>query len=211
MANPWWSVPLDDYEAHMSAPGIEQLDALADLFAVAVRSLRPASVAVLGIAGGNGLDRIDSRITTRIAGLDVNPSYLEAVRRRYSGLPGLELHCVDLAHEAVDLEPVQLVHAALVFEHAGTGHCLENALSLVSPDGALSVVLQMPGEGGEVSPSPFLSMQALNPHLSLVDPRWLIETLAARGFDLSNQYDRALPGSKAFWMGVFARSRSNTR
>ena len=132
MANPWLSVPLDDYKAHMNAPGIGQLDALADLLAVAVSSFRPASVAMLGIAGGNGLDRIDSRITTRIVGLDVNPSYLDAVRRRYAGMPGLQLHCVDLAHETVDLEPVQLVHAALVFEHTGTGRCLENALSLVS-------------------------------------------------------------------------------
>ena len=209
MANPWLSVPLDDYEAHMSAPDVRQLDALADLFAVAVSSFRTASVAVLGIAGGNGLDRIDSRITTRIVGLDLNPSYLEAVRRRYAGLPGLELHCVDLSRETVDLEPVQLVHAALVFEHTGTGRCLENALSLVSGDGALSVVLQMPGEGAEVSPSPVVSMQALKPHFSLVDPEWLTETLAARGFELRNQSHRALPGGKAFWMGVFARSRLN--
>ncbi len=118
--------------------------------------------------------------TTRIVGVDVNPSYLEAVRRRYAGLPGLELYCVDLAHEAVDLEPAQLVHAALVFEHAGTGRCLENAVSLVSWHGALSVVLQMPGEWVEdVSPSPFLSMQALKPCLSLIDPRWLMR-LAGR-------------------------------
>jgi len=37
---------------------------------------------------------------------------------------------------------VELVHAALIFEHAGTGRCLENAISLVSPGGHLSVVTQ---------------------------------------------------------------------
>ena len=211
MANPWLSVPLDDYEAHMSAPGIGQLAVLADLFGVAVRSRRPASVAVLGIAGGNGLDRIDSRITARIAGLDVNPAYLDAVRRRYSGLPGLELHCVDLAQDAVRLAPVQLVHAALLFEHTGTGRCLDHVLPLVSSGGALSVVLQTPGQGVEdVSPSSVASMQALKPHFSPIDPGWLTETLIARGFELPHQCHRALPGGKTFWMGVFARSHSVT-
>jgi threonine dehydrogenase-like Zn-dependent dehydrogenase len=210
MTNPWLSVPLDDYEAHMSAAGIGQLDALAGLFDVALRSRRPASVAVLGIAGGNGLALIDSRITTRVVGVDVNPAYLDAVRRRYPGMPGLEPHCADLAREALALPPVQLVHAALVFEHAGTGLCLENALSLVAPGGALSVVLQLPGEGvQEVGPSAFAAMQALKPHLSLIDPEWLVETLAARGFELPHQCRRPLPGGKAFWMGVFARSGFN--
>jgi hypothetical protein len=209
MANPWLSVPLDDYEAHMSAPGIGQLAVLADLFGVALRFRRPASVAVLGIAGGNGLDRIDSRVTTRIVGLDVNPAYLDAVRRRYSGLPGLELYCVDLAQDAIELPPVQPVHAGLVFEHAGTGLCLENTLSLVASGGALSVVLQLPGDGVEdVSPSVVASMQALKPHFSPIDPRWLTETLIARGFEPPYQYHRALPGGKTFWTGVFARCHS---
>ena len=80
---------------------------------------RPESVAVLGIAGGNGLHNVDPTITKRVVGLDVNPSYLEAVRSRYAPKCDLELHCVDLAEQRVGLEPVQLVHAALVFEHAG--------------------------------------------------------------------------------------------
>jgi hypothetical protein len=46
------------------------------------------------------------------------------------------------------LEPVQLVHAALVFEHAGVDDCLDNALSMIAPGGNLSVVLQMPAENG---------------------------------------------------------------
>ena len=55
----WLRVPLADYEGHMSAAGVEQLAPLADLFRQALTQTNPESVAILGIAGGNGLEHID--------------------------------------------------------------------------------------------------------------------------------------------------------
>ncbi|SPE39412.1 Methyltransferase type 11 [Candidatus Sulfopaludibacter sp. SbA3] len=207
MVNLWLSLPLADYEGHMASPAVQQLGALSDLFAEALEHSRPESVAILGIAGGNGLDRMDGAVTRRIVALDINPSYLDAVRQRYGGIPGLELHCVDLSAQLVDISPVQLVHAALVFEHAGTLRCLENALSLVAAGGALSVVLQLPGESA-VGPSEFSSVQNLKSLFSLLDPAWLQNTLARRGFQLERESRRALPGGKAFWMGIFRPARA---
>ena len=182
------------------------MDALSNLFADALACCRPESVAILGIAGGNGLERIDGNITRRIVGLDVNPLYLEAVRRRFAAGYDLELHSVDLAEEIAPLEPVHLVHAALVFEHAGVGRCLENALSLVAPGGALSAVLQLPSESeANVGASPFPSMQSLGSHFSLIDPAWFREKLEHSGFRLKHQSRLALPAGKGFWMGVFVR------
>ena len=89
MSNPWLTVPLSEYEQHMRSVEVQQLGALSNLFAEAIGRCRPLSIAVLGIAGGNGLDHIDSSITVRVVGLDLNPLYLEAVRQRYSHLPGL--------------------------------------------------------------------------------------------------------------------------
>jgi hypothetical protein len=206
MSNPWLGIPLADYERHMNSREVQQLRALSDLFTEALAFCRPVSVAVLGIAGGNGLDQIDTRITKRVLGLDVNPHYLIAVRQRFPFFPGLELHCLDLAENRVNLAPVQLVHAGLVFEHAGVGRCLENALSLVAPEGTLSVVLQLPSESQPcVSSTPFASIQNLKSHFSLIDPAWLGDTLAQRQFRLARQTRRSLPGDKAFWMGIFAR------
>jgi len=207
MDNPWLSLPLEDYEWHMNSPEVQQLRVLSDLFAEVLAICRPASVAILGVAGGNGLDRIDPWITKRIVGLDVNPIYLDAVRRRYSHLRGLELHCIDLAAERFTSgEPVQLVHAALVFEHAGTGRCLDNAEFLVSRKGVLSVVIQLPAPtGAAVGVSPFPSMRSLESHFSFVDRDWLGDALAARTFRLNDERFRALPAGKAFWMGVFQR------
>lgn len=206
MSNPWLSIPLADYEGHMNSPEVLQLDALSELFAEALACCRPDSVAVLGIAGGNGLQHVDRTITTRVVGVDVNSSYLEATRNRHAASGGLELHCVDLAKERVGWEPVQLVHAALVFEHAGVELCLENALSLVAPGGSLSVVLQLPSEEGQnVAASRFRSMQTLKSGFALVDPEWLRQMLARHNFLRAYETRRSLPAGKGFWMGVFRR------
>lgn len=118
----------------------------------------------------------------------------------------LQLFCADLAEQTVDVEPVQLVHAALVFEHAGVGRCLENALSLVAPGGFLSAVLQLPSDLEQsVSPTEFSSMQNLKPHFSLIDPQWFQETLEQQRFRLEEQVQRSVPAGKKLWMGIFRR------
>ncbi len=208
MLNPWLTIPLTDYEGHMKSAAVQQLDALSDLFEEAVKFCKPASVAILGIAGGNGLDRINSSLMQRIVGIDINPLYLAAVRERNPELPQLELHCIDLAEQVVNFEPVQLVHAALIFEHAGVNRCLDNALSLVTDDGSLSVVLQLPSESEQnISGSGYSSIQALSAHFSLIDPCWLIETLVSRDFQLQNELQRSTLAGKEFWMGIFTRKR----
>jgi hypothetical protein len=167
MSNPWLHISLADYEGHMGSAGVGQLDVLSELFGVALELCHPASVAVLGVAGGNGLDRVDNNVTHRVVGLDVNPFYLDEVRRRYGEKCNLDLHCVDLAEQRVELEPVQLVHAGLVFEHAGVDRCLENAVSLVTAGGAISVVIQLPSEVEHgVGSSKLPSMQKLKPYFS---------------------------------------------
>jgi hypothetical protein len=207
MSNPWLNIPLADYEGHMCSPEVQQLDALSELLGVALGRCLPTSVAVLGIAGGNGLDQVDPRITKRVVGLDLNPLFLKEVRNRYGETCNLDLHCVDLAEQRVECEPVQLVHAALVFEHAGVDRCLENAVSLVGPDGALSAVLQLPSEVGQVvGSSDFPSMLRLKDHFSLVDPFWLSRELARRGFRIIHEVHRSVPAGKRFWMGIFGRS-----
>ena len=116
---------------------------------------------------------------------------------------------MDLAAQVVELPPVRLVHAALIFEHAGLDRCLENALSLVGPNrvpvhGAPTAGRRR-GEhrGHSVSP-----IQALKPHFSLIDPAQFGRTLEGRGFRLEFQTRRPLPEGKAFWMGISRRWRS---
>lgn len=208
MANPWLGIPLADYEGHMAAEGIGQACALRELFGRALEYARPASVALLGSAGGNGLDRIDPVVTRRVAGFDINPAYLDETRRRYAAsLPHLELHAVDLASGSADTPPFALVHAALLFEHTGLAGGLENALSLVAPAGRLSVVLQLPSrETSGVGPSPFPSLQALAPGFQLIDPSRFRGAVETCGFRLEHEEWCPLPAGKVFWHGIFARA-----
>lgn len=190
----------------MKSAQVQQLDILSDLFAQALAYCRPTSVAILGIAGGNGLERIDTGVTKRIIGLDINSSYLEEIRRRYAEMSGLQLFCVDLAEQPVEFEPVQLVHAALVLEHAGVNRCLENALSLVVAGGFFSAVLQLPSDSeADVSPSEFSAIQSLRPHFSLIDPQWFQEALSKRNFRLEEQAQYSVAAGKGLWMGIFSR------
>ena len=212
MSNPWLAVPLNEYEQHMSSAEVQQLGVLSDLLAEAIGCCRPSSIAVLGIAGGNGLECVDTSITERIVGFDLNPQYLEAVRQRHSYLPGLELHCVDLSQQRLEFEPVQLVHAAMIFEHAGIDCCLENAIAMVAPGGHLSVVLQLPSESGQKAvTSHFPSIESLGSHFSMISPEWLCELLAGRGFRLNHRTTRALPGGKGFWDGIFSAPDAQPR
>lgn len=207
--SPWTAIPLEDYEAHMASPSVGQLALLSDLFAEALTFATPESVAILGVAGGNGLERIDGSHTTRIYGIDLNPAYLKAARRRFASLSGLELVQEDLAATAVSHEPFDLVHAALIFEHAGLELCLENATRMTRVGGSLSIVLQLAAAQteSEISPSLVASIQLLKSSFRLIEPDRLRERLSQVQFKELRQWRRPLPGGKAFWMGIFRRER----
>jgi hypothetical protein len=83
MSDPWLSIPLADYEGHMGADNVQQLSALSGLFKHALDVCLPDSVAILGIAGGNGLEHANPATIKRIVGFDINPGYIDEVRRRF--------------------------------------------------------------------------------------------------------------------------------
>ena len=206
MSNPWLNVPLSDYEGHMGSPAVQQSEPLSRLFADALTLLRPASVAILGVAGGNGLERLNPTTVRRVVGIDINPEYLDAVSQRFPQLPGLELHHADLAEQTLDLPPVELVHAALIFEHAGTARALDNAIDLVAPGGALSVVLQLPGDPSQnIGNSGYTSVQVHSDHFALVDPIQFVHTLRSRNFRLSHRRRHPVPAGKALQLSIFTR------
>jgi len=206
MSNPWLSIPLEEYEGHMDSAGVEQLAPLAELFKCALDSCVPESVAILGVAGGNGLDQIDTTVTKRVVGVDVNQCYLDEAQGRFGSLPGLQLHCCDLTDSTLSLAPVLLVHAALIFEHVGLGVALDNALSLVAHRGSFSVVLQLPSEQESgVARTRYTSMQILKDHFQLINTREFQSLLDERGFHIVEQKTRLLPAGKALWLGIFTK------
>ena len=208
--NPWLSIPLADYEAHMSSAAVGQLQALSDLFAAALAFTNPESVAILGIAGGNGLERLHVNRVRRVVGIDINNSFLDETRKRFSHLSGLELHCANLADELPAIAPVDLVHAALVFEHAGLAGPLQNAARLVAAGGALSVVLQLPStSAAAVGLSGVTSVENAASHFQFIDPGALRSGVESRGFTLMHQTTLPVPAGKAFWHAIFTSTQGS--
>jgi len=203
--NPWLDIPLSDYEGHMALPQVDQSRMLSDQLAAALAAHRPRSVALVGCAGGNGFERIDPDLTSRVVGVDINPDYLSAARRRFDGVfECLELVCADAQSSDLAFEPVELVFAGLIFEYADPRALLRNLAARVRSGGVLAAVLQMPTPGKtEVTPTPFTSLQKLAPIMALLPPEELIGEARVAGLTLSSARRLNLPSGKRFQSLMF--------
>jgi len=183
--NPWLDIPLEEYEAHMSMPSVAQAQYLARSLGELVHTIKPTSVAVIGCAGGNGFDELPPKLVRRVVGVDINPRYIAAARRRYGRrFEQLELNCYDVVSPDCRFEPVDLVFAGLVLEYIDYVSGLSSMMRFIKSRGYLSVILQLPSDTvAAVSPSPYTSLNKLNRLLKFVSPGGLEEN--ARSFGLS--------------------------
>jgi SAM-dependent methyltransferase len=212
MQSPWLQIPLADYEAHMAAPNVDQAILLADAFSAVLRRFSPTSIAVIGCAGGNGFDRIDPRATSRVVCVDINPEYLDATARRHSASFSNFILCnADIGGEALDLEPVDLGYAALVFEYVDVAGALRNLFSICRAAGHLVAVLQLPSASlAAITPTAIASIGRLAPAMKLVDPSALAELARSVGFSLLESTQVTSSAGKAFAIQVYQRPPTNT-
>lgn len=205
MGNPWLDIPLEEYEGHMALPAIAQAKLLADQFERLMARHLPASVAVIGCAGGNGFDRIDPGRIKRVVAIDVNPAYVGITGARYSRrFSALELLCADVQSESLRFEPVDFMYAALIFEFVDVSLALRSMSRNCRQGTILATVLQLPSPGEQpVSPSPFRSLDALAPAMTLVAPEDLRQLAIAAGFVSLDTESAAAPSGKSFCVQVF--------
>jgi SAM-dependent methyltransferase len=205
MNSPWLKIPLADYEGHMSLPQVAQTDLLAALFDFLLKAYLPDSVAVLGCAGGNGFDRINPVVTSRIIGADINPAYVAAAADRFGKrLPGLQLIVGDIETMAVKFEPVAMIYAALVFEYVDVAAIFKRLPSLLKPDGVLCTVVQLPSTRvPEITPSNFFSLNQLSTIMRLVSPEQLCDLANGNGLREVDNQTVTLSSGKQFYMQVF--------
>lgn len=154
MGNPWETIRLDDYEAHMRADSVGQLQALSRITREQL-AYGKASVTVLGAAGGNGLEHVDPAAASDVWAIDINAEYLAACRARFPQLGGkLKTVCCDLAAPGTVLPACGLLICNLVIEYLG----VPTFASLVSANrerlGIVSCVIQHSRGGSFVSVSP---------------------------------------------------------
>ena len=209
--SPWLEIPLDDYEKHMSLESVGQATMLADRFAALVLRLRPASVALFGCAGGNGLDRLEPGQVDRVVAVDINPRYIDASAKRYAGrFAEFETMCADVQSPNLRFEPVDLSYAGLLFEYVELSSAMATLKSNCRDGGTLATVLQLPGES-LVSPSPYRSLDRLAPAMKLIAPAKLAAAAAAVGFAADASEIIRLSSGKSFCLQTFELTAPRAR
>jgi hypothetical protein len=205
MRHPWLEIPITDYEAHMALPSVGQAQLLGTALQRTVAQFRPCSLAVLGVAGGNGLECVERGLVRRVVALDFNPDYLALCSRRYAAsFAEFEPVLHDLSQGPPGITPVECVFAGLVLEYVCVELFCGYLASLLTTGGSFGALLQLPSPTiSEVSPSPFTNLTRLESAFSFVDPASLHDRLSTQGFSriVSDRYD--LDSGKSFYYASY--------
>ncbi len=198
MTHPWEEISLADYENHMRLDSVMQLQVMNDVMQAQLSDYPLQTVMILGVAGGNGLEHVDTDKTKHVYGVDVNKAYLAECIRRYPALDGvLECIRVDLTDERVFLPHADLVMANLVIEYIGY-NCFLNVIRQVAPS-IVSCLIQINTDEGFVSDSPYLHIfDCLESVHRQMHPEPLAEAMQRIGYHRAYQVEHLLPNEKKF-------------
>ena len=189
----------------MALPSVGQAALLGTALQRTVDRFLPASLAVLGVAGGNGLAGLDRGRLCRVVGVDFHPDYLALCSRRFAAsFTEFEAVLHDLSQGPPGIAPVECVFAGLVLEYLCVETVCGYLASLLTPGGHVAFLLQLPSPTiPEVSPSPFASLACLESAFRFVDPAELDDLLKAQGFTLlaHDRYD--LESGKSFYYAAY--------
>ena len=72
MNNPWKDISLSDYENHMAMDSVQQLQAMNQMMKGQLNQYEVQSAMILGIAGDNGLEHVDTEKLNKVYGVDIN-------------------------------------------------------------------------------------------------------------------------------------------
>lgn len=198
MSNPWNDIDLSDYENHMSLESVGQLQSLNRFMSKQLNMFQVKTAAVLGVAGGNGLEHIDTDKFQTVYAIDINNEYLNEVKNRYKSLSSV-LTCLqlDLITETDKLPQAELVIANLLVEYIGY-YVFSQSIRKISPF-YISVVIQINSDSTVwVSDSPYLhAFDRLDEVHHQMEEQKLIRCLKETGYTLSFMEREDLPNGKA--------------
>lgn len=126
MNNPWKDISLSDYENHMAMDSVQQLQAMNQMMKGQLNQYEVQSAMILEIAGGNGLEHVDT----------------------------LDCLCVDLVSEAEKLPQADMLIANLLIEYIGY-ECFKKVVTVTKPV-YVSCIIQVNVDDSFVSESPYL-------------------------------------------------------
>lgn len=197
MKNAWENVSLMDYEAHMQLSEVFQLQTLNIIMKSQINTYKVDTLAILGIAGGNGLEHIKDSEFKKVYGIDINDSYLMECKKRFPRLTCLELLQMDIADTRNVLPVVDLVIANLVIEYIGIEGLCEQLLK--HTPNYFTCVIQKDRSETFVSSSPYEASFAEISKLHVnIEKEDLIQKLESLGLKTILQEEYLLPNGKKF-------------
>ena len=196
--NPWEEISLETYEKHMSLDSVKQLQLMNRIMKSQFEDYPVDTVMILGIAGGNGLEHIDSKKYKKVYGVDINELYLQETQKRYSNLADI-LQCLhlDIVCETEKLPQSQLLVANLLIEYIGYD-AFVRAVNIINPEYISCVIQINTDEEMWVSDSPYIhAFDGLDEIHHQMESDVLNEKMNSIGFKLILQDMTELPNSKA--------------
>lgn len=205
MSNPWEEIRLEDYESHMSLESVYQLQILNEMMREQFGTYDIATIMILGVAGGNGLEHINRDSITKVYGVDVNQCYLSECVKRYRGLGDIfESICADLLEEELQLPYSELLVANLLLEYIGYD-CFQKVVNLVRPQ-YVSCIIQINTGDSFVSDSPYLHVfDCLEEVHHQMEEDALVRCMFEIAYRRINRTEQDLPNGKKFVRVDFAR------
>lgn len=182
----------------MSDAGVGQLQRLREITREQLAAFPARSIAMLGVAGGNGLDLIDPATTDDVYGYDINPDYLRACEARYRSVLGERLHLIEVSIDrSFTIERVDLVIANLIIEYVGAEEFAAFASANAPFIGGLSSVIQRNDNEGFVSSTRDASaFGGLSSVASDIEPEALAALVSDAGFKAVSSFEYFLPNGK---------------
>lgn len=198
MSNPWERIPLQDYENHMKLPSVQQLQKLNKIMKSQIYKYKISTIAILGIAGGNGLEFIDNSRIKTVYGIDINKSYLDICNEKYKNLKDcLVLKKLDLSNLSNDLPKVDIVIANLFIEYIGIDIFIKQ-LSKNFPQ-YVSCVIQKNPDINFVSDSPYIkAFDEISLLHKDIEKASLVKAMNTIGYSLIFSEEYLLPNMKKF-------------
>ena len=196
MKNPWEEIELSDYENHMKSDSVMQLQTLNAMMKRQLNRYPVKTVMVLGVAGGNGLEHIDTQKVQKVYGVDINRTYLEKCAERYKSLDGIfEGICTDLTDKNCALPHADMMLADLLIEYIGYP-CFQNVIMKVKPQ-YISCIIQINTNHSFVSNSPWLhAFDKLDKVHHQMQEDELVTLMKDINYGLIDKIEESLPNGK---------------
>lgn len=208
MKNPWEKISLSTYESHMGLDSVKQLQAMNEIMYNQFYRYPVSTLVILGIAGGNGLNNVNTEKIKKVYGVDINHDYLNECVKRYPELQGVFTPVLcDIQSDNIELPSAEIVIANLFIEYVGYDN-FKRAVQHIQPE-YVSCVIQVNTDDSYVSDSPYLhEFDCLDEVHRQINRNELITAMVDIEYILVYEESKALPNGKSLLRLDFRNSIS---